>query len=119
MVFFESNGGTARAEATVSEIRLSVGHPDLDLGNIETALDALTGKGYYFTVERKNYKFSLKENLNKRFADKRRKTRNWTRLIKTSLKCVFHALRKCSVASEKWPGGGIEPRGGLLPVLRS
>jgi hypothetical protein len=33
-------------------------------------LDALTDKGYYFTVERKNYKFSLKENLNKRFSDK-------------------------------------------------
>jgi hypothetical protein len=70
VVFFESNGGTTRAEATVPEIRLAVGHPDLDLGNIETALDALTDKGYYFTVERKNYKFSLKENLNKRFSDK-------------------------------------------------
>jgi hypothetical protein len=69
-VFFESNGGTTRAEATVPEIRLAVGHPDLDLGNIETALDALTEKGYYFTVERKNYKFSLQENLNKRFSDK-------------------------------------------------
>jgi hypothetical protein len=52
VVFFESNGGTTRAEATVPEIRLSVGHPNLDLGNIETALDALTEKGYYFTVER-------------------------------------------------------------------
>jgi hypothetical protein len=41
VAFFESNGGTARPEATVPEIRLSVGHPDLDLGNIETALDAL------------------------------------------------------------------------------
>ena len=52
------------------EIRLAVGHPDLDLGNIETALDALMDKCYYLTVEKKNYKFSLKENLNKRFADK-------------------------------------------------
>jgi hypothetical protein len=92
VVFFESNGGTARAKATVPEIRLSVGHPDLDLGNIETALDALTAKGYYFIVERKNYKFSLKENLNERFADKRPKTGKWIRLIKTSLNCVFHAV---------------------------
>jgi hypothetical protein len=92
VVFFESNGGTARAKATVPEIRLSVGHPDLDLGNIETALDALTAKGYYFIVERKNYKISLKENLNERFADKRPKTGNWIRLIKTSLSCVFHAV---------------------------
>ena len=71
-VFFESNGGTTRSEATLPEIRLAVGHPDLDLGNIETALDALTDKCYYLAVERKNYKFSLKENLNKRFSDKRR-----------------------------------------------
>ena len=33
--------------------------------------DALTYRSYYFTVERKNYRFSLRENLNKRFADKR------------------------------------------------
>lgn len=70
-VFFESNGGTTRSEATLPEIRLAVGHPDLDLGNIETALDGLTDRCYYLTVERKNYKFSLKENLNKRYSDKR------------------------------------------------
>ena len=43
VVFFESNGGMVRSEATVPEIRMAVGHPDLDLGNIETALDALGG----------------------------------------------------------------------------
>lgn len=48
-----------------------MGHPDLDLGNIETALDALTDRCYYFTVERKNYKFSLRENLSKRISEKR------------------------------------------------
>lgn len=70
-VFFESNGGTTKSEATLPEIRLAVGHPDMDLGNVETALDGLTDRCYYLTVERKNYKFSLKENLNKRFTDKR------------------------------------------------
>ncbi|HVV70398.1 MAG TPA: DUF499 domain-containing protein, partial [Verrucomicrobiae bacterium] len=70
-VFFESNGGTTRSEATIPDIRLAVGHPDLDLGNIETALDALTDRSYYLSVERKNYRFSLRENLNKRFSDKR------------------------------------------------
>ena len=43
----------------------------MDLGNVETALDGLTDRCYYLTVERKNYKFSLKENLNKRYSDKR------------------------------------------------
>ncbi|MCX6880519.1 MAG: DUF499 domain-containing protein, partial [Verrucomicrobia bacterium] len=71
VVFFESNGGMVRSEATVPEIRMAVGHPDLDLGNIETALEALVDKGYYIVVEHANYKFSLKENLNKRFTDKK------------------------------------------------
>jgi hypothetical protein len=71
VVFFESNGGTTKAEATEPEIRLAVGRPGSDLGNIETALDDLTERCYYFAVEKKNYKFSLKENLNKRFSDKR------------------------------------------------
>ena len=71
VVFFESNGGTSKGEATVPEIRLATGHPDLDLGNIETALDTLLDESYYLIVEKKNYKFSLKENLNKRFSDKK------------------------------------------------
>ncbi len=71
VVFFESNGGMVRSEATVPEIRMAVGHPDLDLGNIETALEALVEKCYYLVVEHANYKFSLKENLNKRFTDKK------------------------------------------------
>jgi hypothetical protein len=60
-----------RAEATVPEIRLGVGEPGLDIGNIETALEALTGACYYMTVERNAYRFSLKENLNKRLSDRR------------------------------------------------
>ena len=61
----------ARAEATAPEIRLAVAEPDLDIGNVETVLDALTGACYYLTVERNRYHFSFKENLNKRYADRR------------------------------------------------
>ena len=70
-IFFKSNGGAVRAEASVPEIRLAVGEPDLDIGNVETALDALTDACYYLTVERKTYRFSVRENLNKRFSDRR------------------------------------------------
>lgn len=70
-IFFESNGGAARAEASVPEIRLALGEPDLDIGNVETALDALTDACYYLTVERKTYRFSVRENLNKRYSDRR------------------------------------------------
>jgi hypothetical protein len=70
-IFFESNGGMARAEATSPEIRLAVAEPDLDIGHVETVLDALTDACYYLTVERNRYHFSFKENLNKRYADRR------------------------------------------------
>ena len=73
-IFFESNGGQIGAEsqeASVAEIRLAVCEPESDIGNIETVLDALTDACYYLNVEKTRYKFSLKENLNKRFADRR------------------------------------------------
>jgi hypothetical protein len=73
-VFFESNGGRVREKAaTVPEIRLAVGSPEQDneIGNIETALDALTDACYYLTVERNTYRFGHQENLNKRYSDRR------------------------------------------------
>jgi hypothetical protein len=70
-IFFESNGGQTKTDATVPEIRFAVAEPGLDIGNVETALEALTEGCYYLAVERNRYHFSLKENLNKRFADRR------------------------------------------------
>lgn len=69
-VFFESNGGQLRRSATVPEIRLAVAGPDLETANVQTALEALTTRCYYLTLERNEYFFSLRENLNKRFADR-------------------------------------------------
>ena len=66
-IFFESNGGQAKADATQPEIRFAVAEPGLDIGNVETALEALAEGCYYLAVERNRYHFSLKENLNKRF----------------------------------------------------
>jgi hypothetical protein len=73
-IFFESNCGQVGAEAqeaSVPEIRLAVGQPESDIGNMETVLEALTDACYYLNVEKTRYKFSLKENLNTRFADRR------------------------------------------------
>ncbi|NLE39448.1 MAG: DUF499 domain-containing protein, partial [Pirellulaceae bacterium] len=70
-VFFESNGGQAKAEATVPEIRLAVAEPGLDIGNIETVLETLGTSCYYMQVERNRYRFSLSPNLNKLLADRR------------------------------------------------
>ena len=72
-IFFESNGGQSgdKHQATIPEIRLAVAEPDLDIGNIETVLEALTERCYFLLVDRNRYHFSLRENLNKRFADRR------------------------------------------------
>ncbi|HEX2998949.1 MAG TPA: DUF499 domain-containing protein, partial [Armatimonadota bacterium] len=70
-IFFESNGGMARGEATVPELRLGVGEPELDIGNIETVLETLGSTCYYLNIERNRYRFSIHPNLNKLLADRR------------------------------------------------
>ena len=75
-IFFESNGGQARTEASLAEVRLAVAGPTTDIGNVETVLEGLVDACYYLTSERNRYRFSLKENLNKRFADRRASVRD-------------------------------------------
>jgi hypothetical protein len=70
-IFFESNGGQAKADATLPEIRLAVAEPELDIGNVETALEALSVTCYYLSAEKNRYRFSLSPNLNKLLADRR------------------------------------------------
>lgn len=70
-IFFESNGGQTRDEATVPELRLDVAEPDLDIGNVETVLETLGTSCYYLTVEGNRYRFSMKANLNRLLADRR------------------------------------------------
>jgi len=70
-IFFESSGGQVREEATQPEIRLAVGEPELDIGNVEGVLDDLSSACYYLTVDGNRYKFSLAPNLNKLLADRR------------------------------------------------
>jgi hypothetical protein len=70
-IFFESNGGQSKTEATLPEIRLAVAEPDLDIGNVETALEALSTTCYYLSAEKNRYRFSLSPNLNKVLADRR------------------------------------------------
>jgi hypothetical protein len=70
-IFFESNGGQTRDEATVPEIRMAVAEPGLDIGNVETALETLATSCYFLSVDRNRYRFSLSPNLNKLLADRR------------------------------------------------
>lgn len=71
VIFFESNGGQTKTEATLPEIRLAVAEPDLNIANVETALEALTERCYFLGADRNRYRFSLSPNLNKLLADRR------------------------------------------------
>jgi len=71
VVFFESNGGQHRGEATLPEIRLAVGEPAIDIGHVEQCLETLTEACYFLTAEKNRYRFSFQANLNKMLADRR------------------------------------------------
>ena len=90
-IFFESNGGQLKTEATLPEIRLAVSDPDLDIGNIETVLDALTEKCYFLSVHNNRYKFGLVPNLNKLLADRRAtiQKEEIERLVRSEIQSVF------------------------------
>jgi len=70
-VFFESNGGQQKGEATLPEVRLAVGEPDLDLANVDQCLEALADACYYLHADKGRYRFEFKANLNKLLADRR------------------------------------------------
>lgn len=70
-IFFESNGGQSKTEATLPELRLAVAEPDIDIGNVETVLETLSSTCYYLSADKNRYRFSLSPNLNKILADRR------------------------------------------------
>jgi hypothetical protein len=75
-IFFESNGGMSvtRMPATLQEIRLAVGQPDLEIGNIEIVLEALAppaGACYYLDLSPRGYWFSMRPNLTRVLAERK------------------------------------------------
>jgi len=65
-IFFESNGGMSRskAEATLPEIKTSVGDPDLNVVDVDNVLEGLVGTCFYLNWDRNRYRFGLTPNLN-------------------------------------------------------
>lgn len=73
-IFLESNGGQAKKEATIPELRLALGAPGIDVMNIETALEALAPPGgicYYLHSNGEKYWFHTVPNLVKVVADRK------------------------------------------------
>lgn len=93
VVFFESNGGMTRAEATLPEIRQAVGEPDLDIANVETALEALVDSCYYLSADRNRYRYGLTPNLNKLLTDRRATVQqnDIDKLVSEEVQAVFKA----------------------------
>lgn len=71
VVFFESNGGQAKAEASVGEVKAALGAPHVNVADIDHALESLTASCYYLLVERNRYRFSTTPNVNKILTDRR------------------------------------------------
>jgi len=76
-IFFESNGGQTTSDgrkfATLTEVRFAVSSPGLDIGNIETVVDALappTGSCFYLDALHNKYWYGVKPNLVKMHADR-------------------------------------------------
>ncbi|MDO9258164.1 MAG: hypothetical protein Q7U54_21815 [Bacteroidales bacterium] len=91
-IFFESNGGqTALGLATIPEIKLSVGAPDLDIGLVDGVIQSLLDSCYYLTAVNNKYRYSIHENLIKRFSDRRASIQPSTinELVEAEIRKVF------------------------------
>ncbi len=95
-IFFESNGGQTREGlATIPEIKLSVGEPGLDIGLIDGVLQSLLENCYYLTASNNKFKFSTRENLIKRFTDRKAgvDARQVKELVEETIRKVFNQGR--------------------------
>jgi predicted AAA+ superfamily ATPase len=72
-IFFESNGGQsqARVDAALPEIKTDVCGPEVNLADVDTALEGLAGTCFYLQWERNRYRFGLSPNLNQMLVSRR------------------------------------------------
>jgi len=73
IIFMESNGGQSqsKSEASLPEIRAAIGGPDVNLADLETILEGLSGTCYYLNWEKNRYRFGLRPNLNQMLVTRR------------------------------------------------
>jgi len=117
-IFFESNGGQERTDATVPEIRLAVSEPEMDIGNIETVLETLGESCYYLEVGRNRYRFTQRVQLNKMLADRLSVIQDpkIEELVRAEIQKVFS---KCEIERVFFPekSGDIPDRAALILVI--
>lgn len=95
-VFFESNGGMVRAEATIGELRADQAGPDTNLADIDHAMESLADSCYYLTAVNNRYRFSQTPNLNKILNDRRSgvQAKQIAEKVEAEIKAVFKARPK-------------------------
>jgi hypothetical protein len=111
-ILFESNGGQTRAEATMPEIRFAVAEPDLDIANVETAVEGLAAACYYLSSDRNRYRFSLRPNLNKILIDRRGsiQAKAIDERVKQEVQAVFQAGPSVPERSKFFPTSSVDVR---------
>jgi hypothetical protein len=108
-IFFESNGGQRKGFTTIPEIRLAVGEPGLDIGHVETVVEALAppdGACFYLDVIKNRYWFSLKPNLTQVLSDRKAALAGDSRIeeeVKSAIQAQFgkHEHVNCIFFPEK------------------
>ena len=120
-IFFESNGGRTKNEASLPEIRLAVGDPQLDIGNVETVLETLYNTCYYMEATGNQYRFTLMENLNKRFADRSASVKNEhiEEMVLEEIKKVFSPVEGIERVFFPEKSGQIQDRPIITMVIMS
>jgi len=109
-IFFESNGGQTKTEATLPEVRLAVAEPDLDIGNVETVLETLSSTCYFLSSEKNRYRFSLTPNLNKLLADRKASVapKKVEERVRDEVQAVFEEKRKAELEKSFGPGAAVD-----------
>ena len=119
-IFFESNGGQSRDVATLPEIRLGVAEPGLDIGNMDTVLEALTSSCYFLNVEGTKYRFGVAPNLNKLLADRRANPQIAKKLdecVRSEVQKVFSAGPRMGRVLFPTKSGDVPDRPALTLVI--
>ncbi len=121
-ILFESNGGQSKHRASVPEIKMAVGSPDLLLPNVDTVLEELVRSCYYLSQDGNYYKFSLSPNLNKILTDRRASVQSSAidQRIKKEIETIFKGgPRDIDFDRRYWPDktNGVPDRPELTLVV--
>lgn len=121
VIFFESNGGQSKGEATEPEVRLAIGEPDLDIGHVDTVLESLNQACYYLNAQNRRFRFSLSPNLNKLLADRRASVsaKNIDERTRAEIKKAFTKSEGLDVVLFPEKSGNITDRPALTLAVMS